>query len=415
MAHDSASMDERALIYDWNEVEAEASAVAKVEFDDETLRDGLQSPSATDPPIGEKIELLHLMVELGIDAADIGLPGAGPRAQADVAALAKEIANEKLPITANCAARTVVADIDPIVAASQAAGVPIGASLFIGSSPIREYVENWTLDQMLEKTETAVSYAVKQGLPVMFVTEDTTRANPESLRRLYSTAISCGARRICVADTVGHATIHGTKMLIRFIKGVVDDSGEAVKIDWHGHNDRGLSVANSIAAILAGANRVHGTGLGVGERCGNAPMELLLTNLRLLGYIDNDLSRLSDYCELVSRACKVTLPFNQPVVGPDAFLTCTGVHAAAVVKAMKKGHDWLANRVYSSVPADWVGRQQGIEIGPMSGASNVIHWLSTRGYDPQPPLVEAILTTAKTRDRRLTGDEIQEIIHSLGS
>jgi 2-isopropylmalate synthase len=406
-------MNEQTLIYDWNGVDKEPAASVAVEFDDETLRDGLQSPSVTDPTIEEKIELLHMMVELGIDGVDIGLPGAGPRALEAVTALAREIAEHKLPIAPNCAARTMEADIDPIVEASQKAGCPIEASLFIGSSPIREYVENWTVDKMLERIENSVSYAIKHGLSVMFVTEDTTRANPDVLKRLYTTAVECGARRVCVADTVGHATTHGTKMLVRFIKDVINETGEKVKIDWHGHRDRGLSVANSIAAIEAGANRVHGAALGIGERCGNAPMELLLTNFRLLGYIDNDLSKLSTYCELVSKVCKVPIPFNVPVVGSDAFRTSTGVHAAAVIKAMKKGNDWLANRIYSSVPADWVGRQQAIEVGPMSGASNVTYWLTSHGYEPRDELVETILRTAKDRNQGLTEDEIREIIQTL--
>ncbi len=405
-------MNERTLIYNWNEVDRDPQVVAAVEFDDETLRDGLQSPSVTDPPVEKKLELLHMMVELGIDAVDIGLPGAGPRAMEAVTALAGEIGKHNLPIVPNCAARTVIGDIDPIVEASQKAGFSIEASLFIGSSPIREYVEDWSIDQMLQRTESAVSYATKNGLPVMFVTEDTTRANPDVLRKLYTTAINCGARRICVADTVGHATTHGTRKLIEFIREVVEASGEPIKIDWHGHGDRGLSVANSIAAVEAGASRVHGSGLGIGERCGNAPMELLLTNFRMLGYIDNDLSKLNDYCGLVSEACEVPIPFNHPVVGKDAFRTCTGVHASAVIKALNKGDDWLANRIYSSVPAEWVGRRQTIDVGPMSGASNVTHWLRSHGYEPRDALVETILRAAKERDKRLTEEEIRSIIQT---
>jgi aerobic-type carbon monoxide dehydrogenase small subunit (CoxS/CutS family) len=169
-------------------------------------------------------------------------------------------------------------------------------------------------------------------------------------------------------------------------------------------------MANSLAAVDAGATRVHGTGLGVGERCGNTPMEQLLINFRLLGYIDNDLSKLQEYCELVSEACRVPLPFNQPIVGEDAFRTATGVHAAAVIKAMKKGHDWLADRVYSAVPAGWVGRHQTIEIGPMSGASNVLYWLQMHNLEPDPALAERILTVAKQRKRRLSTKEVFEII-----
>src|SRR5690606_17553574 len=129
-----------------------------------------------------------------------------------------EIADGRLPISPNCAARTHRADIEPIVRISQATGLPIEAATFLGSSPIRQYAEDWTLDRMLRATEDAVSFAVAEGLPVMFVTEDTTRARPEVLKALYSTAISCGARRICLADTVGHATPHGVRRLVHFIR-----------------------------------------------------------------------------------------------------------------------------------------------------------------------------------------------------
>jgi 2-isopropylmalate synthase len=406
----SDGLDEKSLVYDWNTVDQEPLDVHGVELDDETLRDGLQSPSVKNPTPEEKIRLLHLMVDLGIQGADIGLPGAGPVALADVTALAKEIADNNLPIVPNCAARTLEADIDPVVEASQKAGIAIEASVFIGSSPIREYVENWTLDLMLQHSEHAVKYAAKNGLPVMFVTEDTTRAQPEVIEKLYTTGIECGARRICVADTVGHITPQGAMSLIRFVKEVVEKTGEDVKIDWHGHSDRGLGIANSIAAVQAGAIRVHGTALGVGERCGNAPIEQLLVNLRLLEYIDNDLTKLPEYCELVSSACDVPIPCTQPIVGSDCFRTGTGVHAAAVIKAMNKGHEWLADRIYSAVPAGMVGRHQAIEIGPMSGLSNVTFWLRTRGFEPDEALAQRIFDTAKQRNRLLTEDEVYEII-----
>jgi len=386
-----------------------------VEFDDESLRDGLQSPSVKDPTIEEKIQILHYMEDLGINTANIGLPGAGPRVQADVLALAKEIVSCKMNIEANCAGRTAIVDIDPIIELSQKAGMKLEASLFIGTSPIRKYVENWTLDQMLKLTEEAVTYAKKNNLGVMFVTEDTTRADPDTITRMYTTAIECGADRVCVADTVGHATPHGAAQLVKHVKGVIEKTGRPVTIDWHGHRDRGLAVANCIAAVSAGARRVHGTALGVGERSGNTAMEMLLVNFRLLGLIDNDLTKLMDYCQLVSKACGVPIPSFQAVVGSDAFRTATGVHASAVVKAQKRGHHWLADRIYSSVPAEWVGRKQEIEIGPMSGAANVKCWLETNGHDTPDPLVKAILDAAKQHDRLLTRAEIEDVIKSQGN
>jgi len=404
-------LKEEKLIYDWNIAAPGERLKYKIEFDDETLRDGLQSPSVTDPAIDEKIELLHLMDELGIDTADVGLPGAGPRAYKDVYELTREIADSKLKITPNIAARTIKQDITPAIEISQKTGIPIEVSSFIGSSPIRQYVEEWTLDEMVRKTEEAVTYVVQNGLPCMFVTEDTTRAHPEAIRKLYTTAIECGAKRICVCDTVGHATPEGVTALISFVKDVVKDTGENVKIDWHGHRDRGLCIQNSIAAIRAGVNRVHGTALGIGERVGNTPMDLLLVNLKLMGYIDNDLSKLYKYCELVSKYCKVPIPVNYPVLGSDAFRTATGVHAAAVIKAQKKGHNWLADRIYSGVPAGEFGLQQKIEIGPMSGQSNIIYWLQQHDMHPEKELVEKIFNYAKQSNTLLTDSQIFSLIN----
>src|SRR5258705_8978811 len=350
-------------------------------FDDETLRDGLQSPSVSEPPVEQKIELLHLMNALGIDTADIGLPGAGGTHAAGVERLAREISDQKLKIRPNCAARTHRNDILPIIEISQRVGIPIEACTFIGSSAVRFYAEDWTLDKLLKMTEEAVSFAVGQGVPVMYVTEDTTRANPEVIRALYTTAIQCGARAVCVCDTVGHSTPDGARAVVRFVKGIIEEQGEQVRLDWHGHQDRGLGVINSIAAIEGGADQVHGSALGMGERVGNTPMDQLLVNLKLMNWIDNDVTRLKDYCELAAEACGWTIPLNYPVFGRDAFRTATGVHAAAVIKSYKKGNRHLADIVYSGVPAGLFGLEQVVEIGPMSGKSNVIYWLGKRGFE----------------------------------
>jgi 2-isopropylmalate synthase len=405
-------MDKSELIYDWNLVGRAETTNRRLELNDETLRDGLQSPSVIDPPIEKKIELLHLMDSLGIDSADIGLPGAGPRAVADVTRLAKEIVDCKLDIRPNCAARTVLGDIEPIVEISEKVGIPIEACTFIGSSPIRQYAEGWSLEMMLTATEEAVTFAVSHGLPVMYVTEDTTRAHPATVRALYRAAIEAGARRICVCDTVGHATPDGVRSLITFIRSVVEEMelGEEVKIDWHGHQDRGLGVINAIVAYEAGADRLHGTGLGIGERVGNTPMDQLLVNLQLMGYIDRDLTNLKGYCDTVSASTGVPIPVSYPVVGRDAFRTATGVHASAVIKAFNKGDDWLADMVYSGVPAKMVNCEQTIEIGPMSGKSNVIFWLERNGIEPTQERVERIFNRAKQNDSVFTDEEVMRLV-----
>jgi 2-isopropylmalate synthase len=309
-------------------------------------------------------------------------------------------------VRANCAARTVIADIRPVVEISQRVGMPIECCTFIGSSPLRHYAEGWTLDQLLTLTEDAVSFAVGENLPVMYVTEDTTRADPETLRALYSTAIRAGAKRVCVSDTVGHATPHGAAAVVRFIASVVEDCGGGIGIDWHGHRDRDFGVVNTLAALEAGATRLHGTAIGIGERVGNTPMDLLLVNLVLMGYIERDLSALGEYCETVSAATGVPIPANYPVVGRDAFRTATGVHAAAVIKAFRKNDRALIDAVYSGVPASLVGREQQIDIGPMSGKSNVVFWLERHGYTASDELVDRIFTKAKGSATVLTESEI---------
>jgi 2-isopropylmalate synthase len=399
------SLRESDLIYDWNRAAGPDLTPARppVELDDETLRDGLQSPSVRNPSIEEKLELLHLMAELGIESVDIGLPGAGPHVARDVERLAAEIVREKLPISANCAARTVIADLEPIVEIAHKTGLPIEAACFIGSSPIRQYAEAWDLERMLRLVREAVAFPAREGLPVMFVTEDTTRAKPDDLRRLYTEAVEAGAGRVCVADTVGHATPTGAANVVRFVREVV---GDDVKVDWHGHKDRGLSVINSLAAAAAGADRLHGTAVGIGERVGNAPIDLLLVNMQLLGWNDRDLTGLPAYCRRVAETTGVPLPDNYPVLGRDAFRTGTGVHAAAIIKARAKGDDWLADRIYSGVPAALIGRRQEIEVGPMCGESNVVYWLTERGIAAERELVAAIFQSAKASPRVLEEAEI---------
>src|SRR3954471_19427210 len=396
------------LIYDWNKTDAPRPSV--VLLDDETLRDGLQSPSVRCPTIDEKLRILHLIDRLGVDTADIGLPGAGPHVVRDVERLAREIVDQRLKVAANCAARTLEADIRPIAEISQRAGLSIECCTFIGSSPLRQYAEGWTLDQLLKLSEDAISFAVREGLPVMYVTEDTTRADPDTLRALYSTAIRAGAKRVCIADTVGHSTPHGAAAVVRFIKSVVDECGGGVGIDWHGHRDRDFAVVNTLAALDAGATRLHGAAIGIGERVGNTPMDVLLVNLVLMGFVERDLSALMPYCEAVSNATGVPIPPNYPVVGRDAFRTATGVHAAAVIKAFRKHDKALIDAVYSGVPRSLIGREQQIDVGPMSGKSNVVFWLERHGYTATDELVDRVFSRAKSASAVLTDHEIVGLI-----
>ena len=403
------------LIYDWNLLNPIPKPAHKILVTDESLRDGLQSPSIIHPDIQDKIYLLYLMNDLGMDAADLGLCGASEKFKNHVTVLAKEIANQRMPIQPQSAARTMIADIAPIVEASEDAGIPIEACIFLGTSPIRQYAEGWDLDFLLHQTEESVSFAIEHDLPVMFVTEDTTRAHPDTLKEVYRVAIRNGAQRICAADTVGHATPDGVRSLITFLREMVDEVEPDVGIDWHGHRDRGLDMTNTFVAIETGADRVHACGLGIGERSGNTPMELLLVNLNLLGWADRDLTKLPEYCQMIYEKCGAPIPFNYPVVGADSFRTATGVHAAAIVKAMEKDDHWLTNCVYCGVPANMVGRSHAIEIGPLSGESNVRYFLRVREIEENPIYIEKILAAAKRAHQLLSEADVLRMVKVMST
>ena len=398
------------LIYDWNTDGDDFQPGKPVHLNDETLRDGLQSPSVSDPSVEHKLELLHLMESLGIEGVNLGLPGAGGRPREDILRLAREIADQGMKIRPNVACRTLLHDIEPVVELTQRAGIPIEVATFIGSSSIRQFTEGWEVDKLLEHTDTSLSFCRDNNLPVMYVTEDTSRAHPDTVRRLYTLAMELGAGRLCVCDTVGHSTPSGAYAVVKFVADLAASAKAEVQVDWHGHRDRGLGIANCLAAIRGGADRIHATALGIGERAGNAEMDQLLVNLRLLGWIDNDLSRLDEYISKSAAAVGVAVPNNYPVFGDDAFETGTGVHAAAVIKAYRKGDTRLADMVYSGVPAGMVGLEQKIRVGPMSGRSNVTWVLEKMGVDPTDETVQKVLEAGKSSKRLLTDEQIRDLL-----
>tara|TARA_B100000963_G_scaffold253779_1_gene222356 strand:+ start:12972 stop:14228 length:1257 start_codon:yes stop_codon:yes gene_type:complete len=415
-------MDTSELIYDWNVIDYEinrnpANHPHDLWFDDETLRDGLQSPSARNPTIEEKKELLTYMEKLGIQKVDLGLPGAGPFHREHINAMLSHIIGNDFEIRPGAAVRTLMQDIEPLVEMQENHGISIQASAFLGTSPIRQYTEGWTMDKLISTMEKAVSYAVENEVPVMFVTEDTTRSNPDDVKAIYHRAMELGVRRLCVCDTCGHVTPNGVKKLLNFIdEEVIKDGGykrHEIEVNWHGHQDRGLGVANNIAAVEAGADVIHGTALGVGERAGNAPLDQTLVNLKLMGVIDNDLTLLDEYTRTANKYIEVPLPRNYPVFGDDAFETGTGVHASAVIKAMRKGDDWLADRVYSGVPAGDFGLKQIIRIGHMAGRSNIIWWLEQNGYEVSDELVSHLFEIAKSQRRNMLDSEVEKAVNQF--
>lgn len=400
-------------IYDWNSPEGPRGPWPPVELDDETLRDGLQSPSSKNPPLQAKRDFLHILVRAGIDSVDIGLPASSSHVFEDTLILAKEIARARLPLKPNCAARTVKSDVHRCIEISQRAGIPIEVAVFIGSSAVRQYAEGWDLEFLLKATRESISEARRAGLPTMYVTEDTTRAYPEVLRQLYTAAMECGASRICIADTVGYATPDGARRLVGYIRQIIAQCGADVKIDWHGHMDRGLAVSSTLAAMEAGAHRLHGSALGIGERVGNTPLDLVMVNLKMMGRVPGDLRALTEYVGWVGRWAGVHVPWNYPVFGRDAYRTGTGVHASAIIKALNKGDQALVDLVYASVPASWFGKSQIIEVGPMSGDSNAAYWLRQHGEEVTELKVREICRHAKASDHTLSDDEIRDVLERL--
>lgn len=400
-------------IYDWNRVDdAQQVLRRRVLLHDETLRDGLQSSYVRHPATEEKLELVHLMEALGVDSVDLGLPGAGDRARRECMTLARAIAREGMRIRPVVAARTHRDDIRASLEVAEHAGIPVEVMIFIGSSPIRMLAEAWDLPFLLERTTESIRLCRQAGLPVTFVTEDTTRSRPDVIYRLFSHAVDMGANRLCVCDTVGHAMPDGIRVLMRYVLDLLKAMGVDVPVDWHGHNDRGLALSNALWAMAHGADRLHGCALGVGERAGNTSMDRLIMNLRLMGVLgeDRDLSRLLEYCRRASAVLDVPIAPNYPLAGRDVFRTQTGVHASAILKARRKGDDFLADRVYSGVPAGMFGRRQEICVGPMSGQSNAEQALLDRGLDPTPERVQALLRVAKSEQRILAPEDIDGIV-----
>lgn len=401
------------VIHDWNTVgERTPPPLRTVEIHDETLRDGIQCPSAHDPDIDDKLEIVRLLSACGVDTIDVGLPGAGPRAVEDSQRIIELLRDEKLHPRPTCAARTLASDIRPIIDIANRTGVPVEVMAFIGSSPIRMYAEGWGEERLEQLTRDAIKLCKEAGLPPTYVTEDTVRSRPSTLRRLFEAAIEEGATCLTLCDTVGHATPTGVWNLVRWTLELLEEMGvrDRVTVDWHGHQDRGLSLPNTLTAVEAGVDRVHGTVLGIGERVGNSSTDQLLVNLRLMGSDTRDMQPLAQLVEKVAEAVRWDIPRNYPVFGEDAFRTGTGVHAAAVIKAEKKGDTWLADRIYSGVPAAWFGREQEITIGHQSGLSNIRYWMHKRGLPENEAVVQAIFAHAKTISTMLSDAEIHAII-----
>lgn len=379
--------------------------------DDETLRDGLQDPSCRQPPCEAKKEYLHLIAELGVQAVDLGIPAASPQVEQEVEALLREIASSSLGLAPNCASRTLERDVLTCAAISHRVGFPLEVMLFLGFSSLRRTVEGWDRDFLLRKLELVVSVAIREGLSVTFVAEDASRTSPEDLEAAVLCAARAGVFRVCLADTSGVLSPPGAEKLVAFAQRTLRDHGfPAVQLDWHGHNDRGLGLASALAAAAAGASRLHGTLLGVGERAGNPPLEQLLLNLHLLGCLQIPAGKLVPNLLRAADLLGFRVSPKAPVLGELVFATATGVHASAIFKATEQGRPDFQELVYNPVPPSWLGTRQRVLIGPYSGSANVRYWLLEHGLPVDPALVKAILARAKKQATILSDQEILELI-----
>jgi len=397
------------IVYDWNLHETSMrSRVRPIELFDETLRDGLQSPSVREPKLGEKLDLLHRMNSLGIDWCNVGMPSAGEQRRAEIIKMLNEIGRARMRLRPALLCRSLIdPDVRQAADLMQRTAVPCRVYVFIGSSPIRRWAEGWELETMCRQTSESIAFALREGLEVGYGTEDTTRTDPGTVTALFRTAVEAGATSLVIGDTVGHATPEGLANIHAYLRRMLLDAGRSeVGIEWHGHNDRGLSLALALLAIDLGFTAVHGCALGIGERVGNAPLDQVILNCALRGDWPHDVSGLVDYVEATARATGVPVPDNYPLAGRDAFRTATGIHAAAIIKALRKGNSDLADRIYSSVPAGMFGREQEIEIGCMSGLSNVKYWLQRRGIEPNAGLCDALLEEAKSCNAVLTEADV---------
>jgi 2-isopropylmalate synthase len=363
----------------------------------------------------DKRRLLVLMSELGLRSAALGYPGSGPRQFADALALAREVMRAQMPIDASCSARASVKDVATVLDVIERSGLDVEVAVSLSVSPIMLGAEGITIDRVQEAADASISFAVRAGARVVAVIEDASRTPPEMLAVLIRHVLSLGATAIQVSDSVGQSTPEGTRALLRFVSEQVKvRSGRTVRVDWHGQQDRGLALANALAATEAGADRVLASALGLGERCGTVPLELLLTNLRLIGRWPHTLNALQEYCESAAAAFGVAIAPAHAVIGADAFRIGSGAHATAMVKALRSGDRSLADVVCSAVPASLVGAEPRVDVSPVSGLSNVRWWLAQHGYDPGDlVLMRELLLAVKHTQRVASDDELRDLADEL--
>lgn len=406
-----SDLHESALVYDWNMTDADAPLARGVRVIDETLYEAVHAASAL-PDAGAISELLRCMPAIGI--SEVGLGALSASTLPEIVRRARLIAEERLPLAPACVVDAVSTEVDRVAHVLDASGGRLTVTLLVQASSLQQRALGQAPDRALADLEGALEAAARCGADSALLLHDAGRAHPAPLRRIVNAALGHGVERVCLWDSAGRTSPRGAGRLVAFMRRVAAERDALIQVGWFGRNDRDLALASALEARRRGADALHATALGLGHGAGCVPIDLLLANLLLLEVIDSDLSALKQYCDLAARAFGFSIPASYPVFGGDAFRTATGVHAAAIIKARDKGDHWLADRVYSSVPAGLFGLHQIIDVGPMSGESNAVAWLRHHGFTPQPELVKRIIARAKASKATLTAEEMREEIQAFG-
>ncbi len=397
--------DVNQLLYSWNP--PAKSGLENVEIEDDTLRDGLQGAFVRKPTVDEKIELFTLSSAIGCQHAVVGFPASSPQEMADSRRIVQAIQERGLKQQPWMLSRALVSDLEPIIALQRESDIPIGAAFFMGTSPLRRVVEKWDWDQVLRNVETAVAYCVENGVPFSLSIEDASRTPPEELRQLIQIGAKANGFSISICDTVGESTPDGAAQLVRFTREEIAKENADTRVLWHGHNDRGMAVANSAAAAEAGARIIGGSFLGIGERTGNAALEQVILYLYQNGATQWRIDHLVNYCEKLSEYTNTPISNEMPLIGSQAFATCTGTHSAAVLKARAISVDY-EDYIFSAVPASKLGLPQNIMIGPTSGLANARHVLQRLELPSDDQAASALLEHAKGKNSWVQHNEIKQ-------
>jgi isopropylmalate/homocitrate/citramalate synthase len=367
---------EEGLIHNYLVEAGLAARIPKgVQIWEETLRDGEQTPGVAYTP-EEKLQIARLLDEIHVPIMDVGIPVVSKEEARGVRA----IANAGFDATIMAAARTVRKDVEACIEC----GVDEIALFTAGSDLHIRHKLGMTREQVKEVAVRETEYAIAHGVAVSFVTEDTFRADLDFIADLYNACTEAGAHRAVICDTVGVMTPPG----IRWFFGELRKRLTAKELSFHGHNDFGLAVANSLTAVEEGVQVPHTCVNGLGERSGNASFEELVLALEALYGYDTgiDVSRLYEVSQLVERLSGIPVGVSKPLVGHNAFAHESGIHAHGVIKH---------TATYEPIQPERIGRQRTFVFGKHTGSLAVAEKLRSHGADATPDQVLRLVSLIK--------------------